>query len=768
MDWGGDYSLLLHSIEGKISSSQNLIPPEASANSAANQFQSDSIFKERQKRIRLSEDISSEYEFPSSSLQFTRDYQRSSCSIDCDESKSNNIKRGDIMKMSAEVDELRLANEQLKDQNNILKDDNERMKDKLLRQMTFLEAENTQLKKFLDDKNEKYYEEKKKWQAKFRSLEAENARLTSASKAMALRQPPGPPAAVVTTSATSSASWQQKFLELEKAVHAKSQELRAVSSKNAFLEERIQGMKQELSSTRGLSSLQQQQEEEVLEARELRKRCAELEKDLRSRSRDISRLESKQQNQSRLEEEISALETKLQLSQASVHALKDTEGKYLVLVQEKEDWNNIFKTSVSSTVRGTSEVNPAVVLRSLSEAQRKCSLLLQVQGDLECNMARLQSALHVSEESVSALQTQLTREGVRVLELAAGLKAARETAGMFEGEVSTLRVLLRSYDSEFQVGRSGVRIGIGGSEEGVLGIKERVIEGLRRDLDGCRGQLKAFIEQGVRVQAQGAAVPVVVEDNMDVIDKDKEGDRDRDESRREVGVLRDLYEGLQTYTRTDVLPGYNKVLHMVDNPFSSLRALKYPQQSSSSSNRNSTIPIERLKQLRQENKDLKNSLNELAPSRPAAGTVRTAGLGGFGLELDATSSDSMLNAAAGSSSSSSADSNKLNQRLKEMFKERITSFREAVYLLTGYKVDLYNVDIANGGHRRLRLRSMFAESPEDDLLFQWREDNLELLETPFVSKIDPKLFTYLTSCNSVPAFLANLTSELFESQTFQG
>jgi Mitotic checkpoint protein len=28
----------------------------------------------------------------------------------------------------------------------------------------------------------------------------------------------------------------------------------------------------------------------------------------------------------------------------------------------------------------------------------------------------------------------------------------------------------------------------------------------------------------------------------------------------------------------------------------------------------------------------------------------------------------------------------MNQRLKEMFKERITSFRECVYLLTGYKV----------------------------------------------------------------------------------
>lgn len=69
------------------------------------------------------------------------------------------------------------------------------------------------------------------------------------------------------------------------------------------------------------------------------------------------------------------------------------------------------------------------------------------------------------------------------------------------------------------------------------------------------------------------------------------------------------------------------------------------------------------------------------------------------------------------------DTNKLNQRLKEMFKERITSFREAVYLLTGYKVDLYTTDAPGDNNtveesRRLRLRSMYAESPDDSLLFQ--------------------------------------------------
>ena len=35
---------------------------------------------------------------------------------------------------------------------------------------------------------------------------------------------------------------------------------------------------------------------------------------------------------------------------------------------------------------------------------------------------------------------------------------------------------------------------------------------------------------------------------------------------------------------------------------------------------------------------------------------------------------------------SDVDPNKLHQRLKQSFKEQISRFREAVYLMTGYKV----------------------------------------------------------------------------------
>jgi hypothetical protein len=45
-------------------------------------------------------------------------------------------------------------------------------------------------------------------------------------------------------------------------------------------------------------------------------------------------------------------------------------------------------------------------------------------------------------------------------------------------------------------------------------------------------------------------------------------------------------------------------------------------------------------------------------------------------------------ASSSTAVASVVDPNKLNQRLKEMFREKITAFREAVYLLTGFKVYL--------------------------------------------------------------------------------
>ena len=57
--------------------------------------------------------------------------------------------------------------------------------------------------------------------------------------------------------------------------------------------------------------------------------------------------------------------------------------------------------------------------------------------------------------------------------------------------------------------------------------------------------------------------------------------------------------------------------------------------------------------------------------------------------------DKSLNIKSSTGSAANAfDANKLNLRLKELFKERVAQFREAVYLLTGYKVHYFtNMDM---------------------------------------------------------------------------
>jgi mitotic spindle assembly checkpoint protein MAD1 len=121
-------------------------------------------------------------------------------------------------------------------------------------------------------------------------------------------------------------------------------------------------------------------------------------------------------------------------------------------------------------------------------------------------------------------------------------------------------------------------------------------------------------------------------------------------------------------------------------------------------------------------------------------------------------------------SKSSIDYEKMNQRLKMGFQKQTALYREAVYKLTGYKVDI----VPNTGN--IKLRSMYAEKEGDHLLFtntSTSSDNTcyELLETEFAKwcqKNDPESIHYLTGMKSTPAFLSNITLSLFSQQTFLG
>eukprot|EP00934_Nitzschia_sp_Nitz4_P005433 Nitzschia sp. Nitz4//scaffold61_size107673//84740//86752//NITZ4_004250-RA/size107673-processed-gene-0.197-mRNA-1//-1//CDS//3329555755//5423//frame0 len=112
------------------------------------------------------------------------------------------------------------------------------------------------------------------------------------------------------------------------------------------------------------------------------------------------------------------------------------------------------------------------------------------------------------------------------------------------------------------------------------------------------------------------------------------------------------------------------------------------------------------------------------------------------------------------------DPNKLHQRLKESFKEQIARFREGVYLLTGFKIDM----IPDGEQPKFKVRSMFAEQEQDHLLFQWPTgtpvESLDLLDTELAKWLTTTpSYAYIQRFHSMPAFLASTQLSLFEKQT---
>lgn len=99
-----------------------------------------------------------------------------------------------------------------------------------------------------------------------------------------------------------------------------------------------------------------------------------------------------------------------------------------------------------------------------------------------------------------------------------------------------------------------------------------------------------------------------------------------------------------------------------------------------------------------------------------------------------------------------------NQRLMEAFKSKSKEMREAVYRLTGYRVDLIE--------NQYKLLNMYADSPEDVLMFEMTSTGeLQLMETEFSSGMDDLIEAYLRHEHSYPAFLSAVTLDLFNKQT---
>ena len=109
----------------------------------------------------------------------------------------------------------------------------------------------------------------------------------------------------------------------------------------------------------------------------------------------------------------------------------------------------------------------------------------------------------------------------------------------------------------------------------------------------------------------------------------------------------------------------------------------------------------------------------------------------------------------------------LSSRYKSVFRDKIKIFREACYLLFGFKIDMISTDNERGQCQQFSVLSMFSSTVDEVLRFQLTPDGMEIVQTSFCDDpfLKKQIEVFIGRFRCIPALLSNLTLELFQNQT---
>ena len=118
---------------------------------------------------------------------------------------------------------------------------------------------------------------------------------------------------------------------------------------------------------------------------------------------------------------------------------------------------------------------------------------------------------------------------------------------------------------------------------------------------------------------------------------------------------------------------------------------------------------------------------------------------------------------------------KRESRLKAAFQERISAFREACYSMFGYRIDMTTEAANNNTLTTFLLRPMHVEEESSYLAFACQNSatggqgggplDLTMQTTAFSETMQREVDMFVNRYKSIPAFLSNLTMDIFQKQT---
>jgi mitotic spindle assembly checkpoint protein MAD1 len=533
-----------------------------------------------------------------------------------------------------------------------------------------------------------------------------------------------------------------------------------------------------------------------IEYRHLRKQYQDLETMYRRKCKEADKLQQQVKNQNMLEEELATCQTNLRLSQDTIASLQSMEIEHRRLLEECKTWRQVFhslgtKASPSSAVAATSDdvtviedeaatVSPTQAVSMVQEMQHQCLLLQDRISELERTLASQRSSLCQSDMRLTQCEQEKLLLQAQVDQLQAKQHIITQQSRIYEKEITSLRTLLQSFDMEFAIGKPEAKF--------MIQAKDQLLETVRQEVDAARQRVNQLSQDLLASQEHVQKLQQQLLDKQQVETASTQASAaDELQWTAEIKRWKDKFLAVQEFTGVDFVPHETRILHFKNNP----SAPHFRQQevqdamdvvqveaAAATPILDVSLPTEVVKRYRQETRALNAQVKQLQQelltlaqqqSQHGSGTEVAGSQSPNASMMFFNTNTSTLPSKPQVNSSNVVDPAKLNQRLKEMFKEKIATFREAVYLLTGFKMELFSVEASPGQSvNRLKIKSMYAESPEDYLMFQLSENGPELLESEFANRMEETLIQHLQRYQSVPAFLANVTLTLFENSTFMG
>lgn len=418
-----------------------------------------------------------------------------------------------------------------------------------------------------------------------------------------------------------------------------------------------------------------------------------------------------------LKEQLQSVQNRLEYLQQKNAALPQLELEHETLKKKLSEWESLISDGSESIKH-----SPSLLSKRWNEFQKNEAILIDTIGKLKADVNVLETANQKLTSKVNSLSTELQREKKHGLDQSTLYRRLQKKVLLVSKELDSYKRVVTSYEDE---------------KCNVLSIQSEHIKSLESITENYRNRVDQLERECSELQKQ----------------LDKNSQFTNVEETEEIEKLRisvtnqqlkieqlekeklELEEKLNKSNEQECDISDFKIIHFKQNP----QQLSLQQK------------LTQLKQLKEENEQLSARIKILEESGTDVENV-TLKIQQHVQEHDSSTIESLKKKLT--------TAEVRQKRLMEAFRKTSREFREVCFALLGYRVDMV---VQN----KYKLSHLYAESPEDYLMFEYKSGGVaKLLETSYSATLTEMIDLYLKQHDSIPAFLSSLTLDLFSRQTF--